>query len=84
MEAVLEVVGERSPERLEAFKQTGDLDIAYQDERPAALPRQRLQAARPYLVRLSRHPEERPDLRDARSAAGRPAGWRRSIAGSCS
>ena len=31
-ESVLEAVGKRSPECYEAFKETGDLDIAYQDE----------------------------------------------------
>ena len=31
-ESVLEVVGKRSPERLEAFKSSGDLDIAYQED----------------------------------------------------
>src|SRR6476620_5598463 len=41
VEAVLEVVGKRSPERLEAFKQSGDLDVAYQDEE---LPRFRVNA----------------------------------------
>src|SRR5215212_2726679 len=40
-EAVLEAVGKRSPERLEAFKTTGDLDIAYQEE---DLPRFRVNA----------------------------------------
>jgi twitching motility protein PilT len=42
-EAVLEVVGKRSPERLEAFKTTGDLDIAYQED---DLPRFRVNAFR--------------------------------------
>jgi twitching motility protein PilT len=42
-EAVLEAVGKRSPERLEAFKETGDLDIAYQDD---DLPRFRVNAFR--------------------------------------
>src|SRR6476661_4570505 len=41
VEAVLEVVGKGSPERLEAFKQSGDLDVAYQDEE---LPRFRVNA----------------------------------------
>jgi twitching motility protein PilT len=41
--AVLEVVGARSPERLAAFKVSGDLDIAYQDE---DLPRFRVNAFR--------------------------------------
>src|SRR6478736_1086850 len=41
VEAVLEVVGKHSPERLEAFKQSGDLDVAYQDE---DLPRFRVNA----------------------------------------
>jgi twitching motility protein PilT len=40
-EAVLETVGKRSPERLEAFKTSGDLDIAYQEE---DLPRFRVNA----------------------------------------
>jgi twitching motility protein PilT len=42
-EVVLEEVGKRSPERLEAFKTTGDLDIAYQEE---DLPRFRVNAFR--------------------------------------
>jgi twitching motility protein PilT len=42
-EAVLESVGKRSPERFEAFKTTGDLDIAYQEE---DLPRFRVNAFR--------------------------------------
>jgi len=42
-EAVLEAVGKRSPERFEAFKTTGDLDIAYQEE---DLPRFRVNAFR--------------------------------------
>jgi twitching motility protein PilT len=41
MERVLETVGRRVPERLEAFKQTGDLDVAYQVE---DLPRFRVNA----------------------------------------
>ena len=41
MEELIELVGKRSPERLETFKQTGDLDIAYQD---ADLPRFRVNA----------------------------------------
>src|SRR5919201_224279 len=40
-EAVLELVGKRAPDRLEAFDTTGDLDIAYQEE---DLPRFRLNA----------------------------------------
>src|ERR687886_1240678 len=40
-EAVLEVVGRRAPDRFEAFKTTGDLDIAYQEE---DLPRFRVNA----------------------------------------
>ena len=43
VETVLEVVGRRSPERYEAFKTTGDLDIAYQEE---DLPRFRVNAFR--------------------------------------
>jgi twitching motility protein PilT len=43
MDSLLEVVGKRSPERLEAFKQTGDLDIAFQD---SDLPRFRVNAFR--------------------------------------
>jgi twitching motility protein PilT len=43
MEAVLAVVGKRSPERLAAFKETGDLDVAYQDDH---LPRFRVNAFR--------------------------------------
>src|SRR5712691_1879997 len=39
----LETVGRRSPERLAAFHQSGDLDIAYQDE---DLPRFRVNAYR--------------------------------------
>ena len=41
VEVVLEVVGRRAPERLDAFKQSGDLDVAYQDE---DLPRFRVNA----------------------------------------
>jgi twitching motility protein PilT len=41
MESVLETVAQRAPDRLEAFRQTGDLDIAYQDE---DLPRFRVNA----------------------------------------
>jgi twitching motility protein PilT len=41
--AVLETVGRRSPERLARFHETGDLDIAYQDE---DLPRFRVNAYR--------------------------------------
>jgi twitching motility protein PilT len=43
LEAVLATVGKRSPERHEAFKNTGDLDTAYQDE---DLPRFRVNAFR--------------------------------------
>jgi len=43
MDALIEIVGKRSPERLETFKQTGDLDIAYQDD---DLPRFRVNAFR--------------------------------------
>jgi len=43
VEAVLEQVGQRSPERLAAFKDIGDLDIAYQQE---DLPRFRVNAFR--------------------------------------
>jgi twitching motility protein PilT len=43
VEAVVEVIGRRSPERLQAFRQTGDLDVAYQDE---DLPRFRVNAFR--------------------------------------
>src|SRR5919197_4244592 len=42
-EDVLAAVGKRSPERYEAFKTTGDLDIAYQEE---DLPRFRVNAFR--------------------------------------
>jgi twitching motility protein PilT len=42
-ESVLESVGKRSPERLAAFKESGDLDIAYQDTN---LPRFRVNAFR--------------------------------------
>jgi twitching motility protein PilT len=41
MEELIDLVGKRSPERLEAFWQTGDLDIAYQDD---DLPRFRVNA----------------------------------------
>ena len=41
LEAILAIVGKRSPDRHEAFKQTGDLDVAYQDE---DLPRFRVNA----------------------------------------
>jgi twitching motility protein PilT len=43
LDGVVEVIGKRSPERLEAFKQHGDLDIAYQDD---DLPRFRVNAFR--------------------------------------
>jgi twitching motility protein PilT len=43
LEDVLAKVGKRSPERYEAFKDTGDLDIAYQEE---DLPRFRVNAFR--------------------------------------
>src|SRR6266498_1197314 len=43
LEVVLAIVGKRSPERYEAFTQTGDLDTAYQDE---DLPRFRVSAFR--------------------------------------
>jgi len=43
LEGVVNVIGQRSPDRLEAFKQIGDLDIAYQDE---DLPRFRVNAFR--------------------------------------
>ena len=43
LEEVVEVIGRRSPERLEGFRQTGDLDIAYQDD---DLPRFRVNAFR--------------------------------------
>jgi twitching motility protein PilT len=43
MDSLIEVVGKRSPERLEAFKQTGDLDIAFQE---GDLPRFRVNAFR--------------------------------------
>jgi twitching motility protein PilT len=42
-EVVLEAVGKRAPDRLAAFKDTGDLDIAYQEE---DLPRFRVNAFR--------------------------------------
>jgi twitching motility protein PilT len=42
-ESVLGLVGKRSPERLAAFKETGDLDVAYQEE---DLPRFRVNAFR--------------------------------------
>jgi twitching motility protein PilT len=42
-EAVLELVGKRSPERLAGFKESGDLDIAYQEDN---LPRFRVNAFR--------------------------------------
>jgi twitching motility protein PilT len=43
LDEVVEVIGKRSPERLEAFRQIGDLDIAYQDD---DLPRFRVNAFR--------------------------------------
>jgi len=70
MDSLIEVVGKRSPERLEAFKQTGDLDIAFQDSDLPRFRRQRLQAARAYLVRVPRHPEGHTELRNARPARG--------------
>ncbi len=41
VEAVLEIVGRRTPDRYDAFKTTGDLDVAYQEEN---LPRFRVNA----------------------------------------
>src|SRR6266513_2543364 len=43
MESLIELVGKHSPERLETFKQSGDLDVAYQDD---DLPRFRVNAFR--------------------------------------
>jgi twitching motility protein PilT len=43
VEGVVEAVGKRAPDRLAAFKDTGDLDIAYQEE---DLPRFRVNAFR--------------------------------------
>jgi twitching motility protein PilT len=43
LEAVVAVIGKRSQERFQAFRQTGDLDIAYQEE---DLPRFRVNAFR--------------------------------------
>jgi twitching motility protein PilT len=43
VEAIVEVIGKGVPERLEAFKQHGDLDVAYQDD---DLPRFRVNAFR--------------------------------------
>ena len=43
LEAILEQVGKRSAERLQRFRETGDLDIAYQEE---DLPRFRVNAYR--------------------------------------
>jgi twitching motility protein PilT len=43
MDSLIEVVGKRAPDRLEAFKQMGDLDIAFQE---GDLPRFRVNAFR--------------------------------------
>jgi twitching motility protein PilT len=43
MDELIELVGRRAPERLETFKQSGDLDVAYQDD---DLPRFRVNAFR--------------------------------------
>jgi twitching motility protein PilT len=43
LESALKIVGTRVPERLEQFKEVGDLDVAYQDE---GLPRFRVSAFR--------------------------------------
>jgi twitching motility protein PilT len=43
LEATLQIVGARAPEKLQSFRDTGDLDIAYQDE---GLPRFRVNAFR--------------------------------------
>jgi twitching motility protein PilT len=43
LDAVLNIIGKRSPERLKLFHESGDLDIAYQDE---DLPRFRVNAFR--------------------------------------
>ena len=70
--AAVEAVTRVVPERLKQFHETGDLDIAYTADGLAALPRQRLPAARRDLVRVSRDPARRPEFRAARPAAGRP------------
>ena len=70
--AAVETVTRIVPERLKQFHETGDLDIAYTAD---GLPRFRVnvyQAAGRDLVRVSRHPARRPQLRAARPAAGRP------------
>jgi twitching motility protein PilT len=43
LESALQIVGARAPEKLQGFHETGDLDIAYQDE---GLPRFRVNAFR--------------------------------------
>ena len=54
------------------------------DAQAAAVPRQRVPAARRDLARVPRHPARRPDVRDAAPAAGRRAPRSRSTAGSSS
>ena len=72
-ESVLETLGKRSPERYEAFKVSGDLDIAYQDE---DLPRFRVNAFRQrghVSVALRVIPKNVPDFEEL----GMPPGIRR-------
>ena len=82
--AALEAVTRVAPERLRQFHETGDLDIAYTADGPAALPRQRLPPARRDLVRVPRHPARRAELRAAEPAARRRAARRTSTAASSS
>ena len=65
-----ELVGARAPRRLERFETDGDLDIAYAGGGAAALPRQRLPAARRHSFAFRVIPRELPTLRAARPAAG--------------
>ena len=73
LERFLRDVCGSAPARLAAFEESGEFDTAYQPAGPAAVPRQRLPAARRHLVRLPGDPERRSDLRfaeDLRRACG--------------
>ena len=82
MDALIEVVGARSPERLEAFKKTGDLDIAF---RTATFLGSASTPSGSAGIPRSRFASSRKESRPSRCSVCRPAsrGWRTGIAGSC-
>ena len=65
LELVLNEIGAAAPARLAAFHETGELDTAYQQPGPPALPRQRFPPARRHLLRVSRDPDRGSDVRPA-------------------